>query len=327
MIVPTLKHLSNSELFDGLEKLRGRENHTVADVVNHLSEVDERGSYREAGYSTLFSYCREKLNYSEPSAGRRVRAARALRQSPEIYSLLLEGKLSLCAISEVAPIITEDNEREVLALVTGRSKQEAERVAARFGAPQKSKRERVVARRVSFPVEGASLNFQGAVTTPVERFGVHLEVSAECREMIEEAKNLTGARKVSDLLEILLRKYLKKEKKVPARKSVQKKVVQEKEKADSARVMTRSRYITQRTRREVRERDGHQCSYVSPDGKRCSEKHALQIDHKHPYAVGGSNRADNLRMLCPSHNRFCAEEFYGKELIEERRRCRKGRNA
>ena len=65
-----------------------------------------------------------------------------------------------------------------------------------------------------------------------------------------------------------------------------------------------TRYIPRGIRNEVWERDGGQCSFVSPSGKRCSAKRFLQLDHIEPWALGGSSHeAMNLRLLCSEHNR------------------------
>ncbi|MCK4775926.1 MAG: HNH endonuclease, partial [Candidatus Krumholzibacteria bacterium] len=60
-------------------------------------------------------------------------------------------------------------------------------------------------------------------------------------------------------------------------------------------------------------RDKGQCAYVGPGGRRCNATHNLQIDHYPvPYARGGPNKADNLRLLCAKHNRYTAAEVYGE---------------
>ncbi len=102
-----LNDLSNRELFSTLNTLRSDENKAVADIVLYLAEVDRRGVYREAGFSSLFTFCTERLGYSEAGAGRRVRAARCLAQSPEIYSQLKSGALTLCSLAEVAAFLPQ----------------------------------------------------------------------------------------------------------------------------------------------------------------------------------------------------------------------------
>ena len=78
-----------------------------------------------------------------------------------------------------------------------------------------------------------------------------------------------------------------------------------------------SRYIPQSVRDEVYTRDGGRCAYVGTNGKRCPEDNYLQIDHIVPFAKGGKNTKDNLRLLCPRHNMLLAEGAYGKEHMNQ----------
>jgi 5-methylcytosine-specific restriction endonuclease McrA len=72
------------------------------------------------------------------------------------------------------------------------------------------------------------------------------------------------------------------------------------------------RYIPARVKDEVFMRDARQCTYISPNGKRCGSTRVLQIDHKNPVARGGGNSVENLRLLCAQHNRLEAERLMGK---------------
>ena len=74
---------------------------------------------------------------------------------------------------------------------------------------------------------------------------------------------------------------------------------------------TSTRHIPRTTRDEIFDRDGHRCTYVAAEGTRCSATHDLQIDHVRPFALGGDNEADNLRVLCGAHNRRRAEHTFG----------------
>ena len=90
--------------------------------------------------------------------------------------------------------------------------------------------------------------------------------------------------------------------------------------------------IGRSTLREVYERDGVQCVFVSEAGVRCTSRVFLQTDHVIARALGGSGATHNARVLCQPHNLFEAEETFGAEhvarKIEERRRrarsCRVG---
>ncbi|MEK7790755.1 MAG: HNH endonuclease signature motif containing protein, partial [Deltaproteobacteria bacterium] len=74
-----------------------------------------------------------------------------------------------------------------------------------------------------------------------------------------------------------------------------------------------SRYIPQEIKRKVWERDGGQCAYESPNGKRCNEKGFLQLDHVEPFALGGKSTEENLRILCAQHNRWRAQTTFGSQ--------------
>jgi hypothetical protein len=56
----------------------------------------------------------------------------------------------------------------------------------------------------------------------------------------------------------------------------------------------KSRYIPRAVVREVHERDGEQCTFVSSDGKRCGERGYLELHHRDPFARGGEATAANL---------------------------------
>jgi hypothetical protein len=57
-----------------------------------------------------------------------------------------------------------------------------------------------------------------------------------------------------------------------------------------------------------------QCEITrSRDGRRCSSRYRLDIDHVIPLALNGSNELSNLRLACRIHNRQQAREKLGEE--------------
>jgi hypothetical protein len=64
------------------------------------------------------------------------------------------------------------------------------------------------------------------------------------------------------------------------------------------------------TRRKLMEMAGKCCEFVNPvNGHRCDGVYQLQVDHKIPIALGGSNNISNLRVLCRTHNLLEAKRF------------------
>ncbi len=74
-------------------------------------------------------------------------------------------------------------------------------------------------------------------------------------------------------------------------------------------------HVTRAARRKVVARDGFRCSFVAADGRRCDAVAFLEFDHEHPKAFGGGSKPENLRLLCRAHNRWAAEQVYGKTHI------------
>jgi hypothetical protein len=73
--------------------------------------------------------------------------------------------------------------------------------------------------------------------------------------------------------------------------------------------------VANEVRRQVVARDGLRCSYVGDDGSRCRATGFLHIHHEHPWAKGGSDTIENLRLLCAHHNELLAEQEYGRQVI------------
>ncbi len=79
----------------------------------------------------------------------------------------------------------------------------------------------------------------------------------------------------------------------------------------------RSRYIPASVRRLVADRDGLQCSYVGPDGKRCDSRD-VEFHHLTPFARGGEHSVEEITLRCRGHNAFQAELDYGEAHIKRR---------
>jgi hypothetical protein len=72
----------------------------------------------------------------------------------------------------------------------------------------------------------------------------------------------------------------------------------------------------------VWERDGGQCTFVDAEGRRCSERRFLTLEHTHPHALQGPSTVTNLSLLCASHNAQSARKVFGEAHIENKRRER-----
>ncbi len=80
------------------------------------------------------------------------------------------------------------------------------------------------------------------------------------------------------------------------------------------------RHIPAAVRRAVFERDDGRCRYRDEAGRRCPERHRLEYHHLHPFAMGGGHTADNVRLMCRTHNLYLAEHDYGQGAMTAYRR-------
>lgn len=78
-----------------------------------------------------------------------------------------------------------------------------------------------------------------------------------------------------------------------------------------------SRHIPTSLRRLIWQRDQGQCQFKDPQtGHVCHSKHLIQIDHKYPWALGGSHEAKNLRLLCATHNQLRANTLSFRKPLQ-----------
>jgi hypothetical protein len=89
---------------------------------------------------------------------------------------------------------------------------------------------------------------------------------------------------------------------------------------------TRRGYMQRAIRREVFERDGEQCTFIDPDGRRCESRTLIELDHVTARALGGTDDAGNLTVRCRKHNALSAERDFGRDHVERRKLEKRSRN-
>ncbi|HET9328178.1 MAG TPA: hypothetical protein VFQ05_15530 [Candidatus Eisenbacteria bacterium] len=82
---------------------------------------------------------------------------------------------------------------------------------------------------------------------------------------------------------------------------------------------TNPRTIPAHVKRAVTARDGGQCTFVSSDGHRCTERRFLEFDHVVEVARGGRATVDGIRLRCRAHNQYTAEQTFGATFMSRKR--------
>jgi hypothetical protein len=126
----SLAHVDADALLARLGELVAREQRHTAALLAHLAEVDARRLYRNAACASLFAYCTEVLHYAEGAAYKRIAAARAARQFPLIYDLLVSGQLHLTAVCLLAPHLDAENHERLLRSAARRTRRQVEELIA-----------------------------------------------------------------------------------------------------------------------------------------------------------------------------------------------------
>ncbi|HEY0875741.1 MAG TPA: HNH endonuclease [Vicinamibacterales bacterium] len=296
----THEHLSYRTLSDRaltaeVVRLARDEQRVTAALVAALVEFDTRALYLGEGCASLFVYCTRVLHLSEHAAYGRIKAARTAARFPVILDQLAQGEITVTNVGLLAPILTEQNHRQLLLDARHRTSREVKMMVVGIDP------------RPDVP----------CTITPLgpDRFSMTFTMSLETYDKLRQARDLLRhvtpqgdpdvvfGRGLDALLPILEgKKYGRTKVKAPRK---------------GARALHYSRYIPLDVRRTVWARDGGRCTFVGPAG-RCTETGLLEFHHIHPFALGGSADPNNITLRCRAHNQYEADVLVGASVARER---------
>ena len=321
--------IRDDEIINRLKGALGREREALVEFLRVLAEVEERRLHLEHAFPSLFALCVAGLGLSEDAAYRRVAACRVGRRFPRVLEMIADGSLHMTGVAKLAPHLTAANHVELLEEARGKTKTEIELlIAARFPKADVKTSVRKVAprggRKAKEPAEALRL-LHGTRTpakvepTSRETYSIRFATSAETKKLLDRAKDLLGHGKQADvgqILEMGLMALVENlEKKKFAKTDRPRKSKTKKEPAPG------DRYIEAWVRRAVAQKDGHRCTYVSKNGRRCPCTFGLEYDHIIPVALGGKSTVDNLRLRCRAHNVYAAEQVFGRDEMDRHRKA------
>ena len=328
-----VSELSDKELVSNTMVLLGKEKEILHKLLLLFGEIDKRKLYRDEGYSSLFVYLRDGLGYSKAAAYRRFEAARFLRKRPELYGDLQSEALTFSSLVELAKCEGNEDVEEIIRESKGQSLQEVAKRVERAVAPTVKARAREKVRVVKvkkaepLPILSQVEESEGrsSAAEPIEEFyEVSFQADEEFMALYQEAKAVAGGLNMKDVMKPVLKDFTKRnspKEKIKRREAR----ATRKDKGETTSEVSaprdkqeaRSRHIPEAIRDQVFVRDECRCTYVSPDGVRCTETTNLEVDHKKPFSLGGTHELPNLRLLCKAHNQLHAEKTLGKEFMEQ----------
>src|SRR5678815_2113649 len=282
---------------------------------------------------------RDSLGYSEDEAAVRVRVARLAARCPQVLEELRNGKIHLSGLALLAQYVTAENADALVAEARGRSKRQIEELIARrfprpdvpdrigresqqlqvgglvgsTGGPPSSSGTAPANHESTRSRPGTNLASRSGRTEPLSesRWAVQFTASDEVHRKIERAAELLSHAvpngDLATLFERALDALIEQETKrrLGAGKSRKRRPLAE-----------GSRHIPVEVARRVWERDGGQCTFLDPDGRRCSARRFVTFEHLVPFAFGGLPTVENLCLRCKAHNLHAARQVFGVELID-----------
>jgi 5-methylcytosine-specific restriction endonuclease McrA len=350
-----LADLPDHALTTRLLEIRKHERSLLVELLGLLAELDRRRTVLALGFSSLFSFCTDRLGLTKASAFRRTTAARLLARFPVVAEYLADGRLNLTTLVELRDVLDEAHATEILDRAAGRTEDQVKVLVAGLRpqpAPPDLLRKLPNQRNDSsgsgperlpgstahqakeLPLPTSPL----APAAPTPPAAAAQPAPAPARPSAGPAARLqpitperhvlrvtVGATFVADLEAV--RQALSH--KLPG--AGLEEVLHECLRITLARVESRrrgagkktsakaprpgSRYVPAAVRHEVWTRDGGQCAFVGITGRRCTSRHQLELHHVDPFARGGRPITANLTLRCRAHNRHEAEQDFGLEHI------------
>ena len=340
-----LKNLSDHELHMHTIRAAQREQRATLVVLEHLTEVRQRRLYARRGFSSFWEYCIKALGYSEAAEAERLNALKLMQALPEIKTEIENKNLTLTTVAAVQRfvqkeqkerLVSVEEKKQLVAEVSGKSKREVERILfAHQSNPQPipSERAKLISETVTQIKFCAGENLIKMVERIKELKGdlsyekIFEAIAAEWLESndpVEKMKRKLRTLEATDAIKSSSPRPAEVEAVIGLTSSIS---------LQSAKVETevlgltsnvqkfrkkQSRYISVAVKLETLKRSEGQCEYFDQVTKRrCSSKSRLQWDHVKPYAHGGMATAENIRHLCPEHNRLAAIDLFGQATMDE----------
>ena len=264
----SLKHLTDKQLLIDTKKVSAEDKKITLRLLHHIKEVDRRKLFSELKYPSLFKYVVEELGYSEGSAGRRISAARLLKDIPEIEVKIESGELNLTNLSRAADKFREERisdpiiKKEIITAIENTTTRECEQTLAALTSGQASPPPRY------FTISLNEENYQLYEQIRGNLAHHHLNRDEMFKKILQTA--------LERFTEIRFKKHSLKE----------------------TIISSESRYIPAWMVNAVHERD-KVCV-------KCGSSHKLEINHIIPFSMGGKTELSNLNLLCRNCNQRAA---------------------
>ena len=281
-----MKHLTDGNLILELKTLVSQEIRITTLILEYLQEVEFRKVYLQMGYPSLFEFCLKELRYSEGASQRRISAMRLLKELPEVEAKIISGALSLTVVSQAQSFFRKQAKK-------AKTYSKVEKLKLLKSIENSSKRDCEILLLKLAPEE-ANVDRLRAISEQLTE--IRLTVEPDFLKKLDTIRNLLSHAKPNvtnkEILDYSMEFFL--EKKDPMRSYPH---------SLPPVAVKQTRHISVHMKRAVWKKSNGQCCYQDPlTGRRCESKKFLEIDHIQAYSKKGTNKLDNLQLLCSGHN-------------------------
>ncbi|MCK5074514.1 MAG: HNH endonuclease [Bacteriovoracaceae bacterium] len=288
-----LANISDTVLLSNIKTLVNKERELAARIIDHLAEIEKRKLYSELKYRSLFEYCVKELFLSEDQAGRKITAMRVSLRVPAIKNKIDNGELSISNANLLSSFFNQAKtspmeKKDVVNRVAGTSKRECENILNSI------KNEKGLSNSPKAP------HIRNETSDTVR---LSLSISKKTMAKIKRLKGIYAHKQDMDLtkiIDLMADALLEQEeaKQIP------------KQKQESIKTpIKKGRYIPKNIRTQVFKRAKNKCEL-------CGSIHALQMDHRKPFAFGGDNSISNLRLICRNCNIRAGIKIFGTNKMK-----------
>jgi 5-methylcytosine-specific restriction endonuclease McrA len=324
--------LSGQDLLAHLDVLADRERNASAELVAHLAALESRPElYAAKGYGSLFTYCTQALRLSEDAACNRIEAAKACRRFPVLLDLLAAGSMTLTSVRIVGRHLTPENQQAVLEKAKGRTRHQIEALVAELAPRSDVPTSIRKLPTLTAPSPGPATLLPAATgvtstdtanepprpvfpqparpivqATAPQRYRCQFTMDEEMHARLRRLQ-ASLRREIRDgdpgviigrALRLLAAEVDKTKFGAAAKPRPTRSIRSGTDKKGVYKSGFPSRHVPKEVRRAVWRRDDGQCAFLSPDGRRCTERTFLEFHHVQAYAKRGPATVENISLRC-----------------------------
>ena len=264
---------------------------TEGQLLEILVAMEKENAFIKLNYQGVYSYCIDALKLSEAQSYYFKTVEKASIRVPALKEAVTSGEISLSKARRIAPVISNDNHEEWITKAKTLSQKDLEKEVTVVNPSAKPVKDKItpVSRENSYlkvTIDGETdEDIQMLQNLLAQRLGRPVTLA----ETIKWALNM--AREKVDP-EIKAKKSLERQQKLISPISSGNKTTD----SSSSKKSPGRKAFPNLVKHQVINRQGYQCSFVSPDGRRCQQKKWLDFHvRQESWRFLGGQRASPLK--------------------------------